>query len=83
VFCDEQISSGRDTPVYRLYDETRTTPVFCYETIENVIIPTREGESTYVPYEQVRDNEFFANDKETLDAWDGLKGMMIRRYGRT
>ena len=38
------------------------------------------GESTYVPYKEVADNEFFAVDSEGLNEFLMLKEEMIERY---
>jgi hypothetical protein len=82
IFCNEKITQGDDIPVYRLYEGTVIAPVFCYEEIENVIVPPMDGESFYVPYEQVKENEFFGCDEEALDAWNDLKGTMLQLYSQ-
>lgn len=46
---------------------------------DNVISPV-SGESTYVPYKEVSDNEFFAVDTEGLDAFLELKNFLLEKY---
>lgn len=73
VFVTEKVKTNSETlPVYRLYSNSMITPFFCYEDMENVIIPIGEG-PTYVPYSQVKDNEFFSADEEGLEAWNSLE----------
>lgn len=80
VFVTEKVRTDSETlPVYRLYSNSMITPVFCYEDMENVIIPVGEG-PTYVPYSQVKDNEFFSADEEGLEAWNSLKQKMLAAY---
>jgi len=80
VFLTEQVEENyNDIPVYRLYDETVITPIFCYKNINNVIVPTT-GDSTYVPYIQVRDNEFFAKSDDALQIWSSFKELMLKKY---
>ncbi len=79
---DEDVKEYEKTPVYFLYDkvqESPIAPVFCYEDRENKIAPTN-GDSTYVDYALVRDNEFFAADEEGLEAWKSLKAEMMNKY---
>ena len=80
VFISEKVETLYETiPVYSLVDVTYIAPMFCYEEQFNVIAPTR-GISTYVPYSQVMDNEFFAESEEALNAWIKLKKDMISYY---
>lgn len=80
VFAAGQVQ-GLDTavPVIELYDDFLIAPVFCYEDRDNVIVPAGE-ESTYVPYRDVKNNEFFAETGAALQAWEELKGKMISAY---
>lgn len=78
-FCDTEADAQKGVPVYILFEDSYIAPVFCYEDVENVIAPI-SGESTYVPYEQVKDNEFFACDEEALEAWLDLKKSMLEQF---
>ena len=75
----------QDIPVYYLRDrENMVTiaPVFCYGEIDNVCAVPKGGASggTYVPYAEVRDNEFFGTTDATVEAWEELKVEMLARY---
>lgn len=63
----------------KLYDDFLIAPVFSYEEHENVVIPVR-GETTYVSYRDVKDNEFLAASEEALRMMEQLKGEMISLY---
>jgi hypothetical protein len=66
-------------PVYALYDDGYITPAFCYDTIENVIaIPS--DDTTFVPYREVQNNEFFALSEKALNAMVSLKEQMITLF---
>lgn len=80
VFVSQQAEVLNESiRVYQLYDDSYITPVFCYENQSNVIV-SPEGETTYVPYAQVRSNEFFAQTEAALEAWDKLKSEMLSAY---
>lgn len=83
VFLTERVEENHDSiPVYRLYSDSVIAPIFCYENMNNVIVPT-EGNSTYVPYVQVKDNEFFAGSEESLSIWLSFKEQMLKKYPTT
>lgn len=68
-----------DVPVYYLFGESYISPVFCYDNMTNVIVSPL-GESTYVPYSQVRNNEFFTTSEKSLEVWYNLKQEMLKAY---
>lgn len=70
---------GEETPVYRLYGESIIAPVFSYREHDNLIADMAWG-STYVPYDQVRENEFFAVSQTALDAFAELKRKVLEKY---
>ena len=70
---------NRGLPLYFLNIDQFIAPVFCYEDIANTFV-TPAGRTTYVPYTQVKDNEFFAASQAGLDAWSALKQEMLRKY---
>ena len=79
---DDRVEAFEDVPVYfLLLHESRVcvSPVFCYTDRENVVVPT-SGDTTYVPYYLVRDNEFFVDTEEGLAAWQELKAELLARY---
>ena len=80
VFIENQVDGlGERTPIYQVYVENAFTPIFSYQEHENKICETG-GESTYVKYNQVCENEFFATTQKGMDALVGLKNEMIGKY---
>ena len=80
VFIENQVDGlGEKIPVYQVYVENAFTPIFSYQEHENNICETG-GESTYVKYNQVCENEFFATTQKGMDALVGLKNEMIEKY---
>jgi hypothetical protein len=80
VFLSEQIEGlNEKTPVYRINTETFVVPIFCYEDGERVVIEP-EGDNTYVPYSQVKENEFFGLSEAAFDSWAKLKQEMLEKY---
>ena len=75
----ENLDGAED--IYRVYDESFISPVFSYDTYENVIAPVK-GESTYVPYESVKNNEFFGCTEKTLESMNQIKEKMLAMYGK-
>ena len=67
------------TNVFRLQSGQFIVPVFSYSECENKVYPI-SGDSTYVPYAEVSNNEFFAVDNEGLNAFLALKAEMINKY---
>ena len=64
VFIENQVDGlGEKIPVYQVYVENAFTPIFSYQEHENNICETG-GESTYVKYNQVCENEFFCYNPE-------------------
>ena len=80
VFIENQVDGlGEKIPVYQVYVENAFTPIFSYQEHENNICETG-GESTYVKYNQVCENEFFATTQKGMDSLVGLKNEMIEKY---
>lgn len=64
-----------------LYDDFYITPIFSYEEHQNAIMPIA-GDTTYVSYEDVMDNEFFVASEETLKIMEALKSQLLSLYPR-
>lgn len=80
VFLSEKVAkTDGEKNIYRVYDESLMSPVFSCDIHENVIAPV-EGESTYVPYKAVKNNEFFGCTEKALESMNGLKENMIKLY---
>ena len=81
VFCSEKINALNETvPIYRLCEDSIISPVFCYESVSNQAFPT-QGISTYVPYSNVKENEFFGCTSEAIEEWENLKRQLTAMYG--
>lgn len=84
VFLDGEMdttAARQDRPVYRALEHSLIAPVFCYENFENVAVEPPDEECTYVPYESVKDNEFFAVTEKGIEAMEDLKHSMLALYG--
>lgn len=80
VFIENQADGlGEQIPIYQVYVENTLTPIFSYKEYENKISEV-DNESTYVKYDQVRGNEFFAVTQKGMDALVALKNEMIEKY---
>lgn len=82
IFLDHKEDSSLDKDVeYDVYDlgEYIIDPIFCYDEIQNKTVPTY-GESTYVNYKDVCDNEFFVCTDEGMEYVLELKREMIEKY---
>lgn len=77
--ASEDIETG--IPSVKLNDNFYITPVFCYEEHQNAIIPI-SGDTTYISYKDVMDNEFFVASEETLQMIETLKNQMLSLYPR-
>lgn len=84
VFVEDVLEDLKgDLPALKVYDDGRvsTVPVFCYEDRQSVVIPLSE-DPTYVPYKDVKDNEFFTTSEKGLEMLEALKGKILSLYPR-
>jgi len=79
AFSDGRILTDKEDVLVSVDDQYIIAPFFSYDEHDNVIIET-SGDTTYVNYRDVKDNEFFAADKEALEAMISLKEKMISLY---
>ncbi|MGN0254488.1 MAG: hypothetical protein ACI4D6_00700 [Chordicoccus sp.] len=80
VFLSGQVGMTEDgEPVYAISSGDHMNAIFLRGSCNNTFYPTA-GESTYVPYAEVKDNEFFAADQEGMDAYFALKNDMLDAY---
>ena len=82
VFLSDEIASFNTVSVYKLYEDIPIAPVFSYSDHPHTIAPTN-GESTYVPYTAVRDNEFFTETEIGYQMLIKLKNNLIQTYPKT
>lgn len=77
----EAVSEDMETGMVsiKLYDDFYITPVFCYDDRQNKIMPI-SGDTTYVSYKDVMDNEFFVTSEKTLQIMETLKSQMLSLY---
>ena len=54
--------------------------MFCYDTIENTVSTDFATNSTYVPYREVKGNEFFGCDEDAVSGFHEIKENLIARY---
>lgn len=79
VFLGEQVDEEKGVPIYLLPEEYYIAPVFACVDKEDIYFPVDE-ESTYVPYKEVRNNEYFAVSEEVDVSLRRLKGMVLEKY---
>ncbi len=54
-------------------------PIFNYEDKEDTpVVP--QGDDLYVPYEKVKDNEFFVMNQETAEILTEMKHQLLLQY---
>lgn len=75
------LDSKEGVPMYEIYGETIINPVFCYKDKEEKAVKyDPKNEHTYVPYREVKGNEFFCDSENGYKAWRELKERMLREY---
>ena len=80
IFVEKSVGFEHDkTEVFKLYTKRYIAPVFSYDIHANSVYPV-SGDSTYVPYAEVNNNEFFADSVEGLDAFLSLKSLLIETF---
>lgn len=80
VFAEKLIESEETEMLsVKLYDDFYIAPVFCYEKCQNAVIPIT-GDTTYVSYKDVADNEFFVASEGALQMVENLKEQMLQLY---
>ncbi len=83
VFLSQKVTDlyQQQIPAYELVNDFYIAPVFSYEDVDNHI-PTEDfyPGSTYVPYSDLADNEFFGATQTALDTWKVLKSTLLLKY---
>ena len=80
IFLESEVDAVHETlPVWKVSEEPFFNPIFCYEEFPNVIAPL-SGKNTYVSYEAVKDNEFFAASETGYQAFMKLKKALLAKY---
>ena len=79
VFIKEKVETELyDYDVYTIEGFT-IAPVFCYEDLDNVIVP-KERDDHSVPYELVKDNEVFMETEELEKEYYDFKYRIISKF---
>lgn len=82
IFIDEKIETEIYEDVIYQIGGFAITPVFNYKNVENKVIETTLDEP-FVKYGEVRDNEFFCSNEETLAALKKFKYEMMSQFDLT
>lgn len=82
IFLEEKLETidRKEINIY-LLAEWIIPPIFNYQDKENIVTPTPYDER-YVPYDMVRDNEFFVRSEEALEALMEWKHGILAQYPR-
>ncbi len=83
VFVSGELESlEKSIPVYGIYHDSFIfiAPVFCYEDITNISVEPTSVQHNYVPYAEVKDNEFFGESEGALNAWAEMKEKIMSAY---
>ena len=80
VFLSHKVDALKESiPVYQL-NKNFISPIFSYDDPKaRVILPFGE-DHTYVPYVEVKENEFFGETEKAFEAWENLKSEMLLAY---
>lgn len=75
------LNSKEGIPMYEIYWETMITPVFCYKDKGEKPVKFDAGnDHTYVPYSELKGNEFFCDSEKGYRAWRELKEKLMQEY---
>ena len=81
IFLDEKVETMDDEEVVYSIPSFIIPPIFSYSDHDNKILNVSEN-NRYVPYKEVKDNEFFVSSKEALEGILSLKDEMLELYPR-
>lgn len=80
VFLSEKMDLlGEERSIYQLAEAGLVAPAFRYGDCRNTVVSV-SGETTYVDYGLVADNEFFGCTEQAVQALQELKQTMLTRY---
>lgn len=71
---------SKDLDIYETYDDSFIVPVFNYKDKVQNVAKVEDEEYTYVPYSEVKENEFFAISEEGFKTWNAFKSKMLTKY---
>ncbi len=81
VFLERKIKTLESNEEIYLIPDFILAPIYNYEDQENKIIHVQE-DNRYVPYNEVRNNEFHVSSESALNSLTDLKQKLIKEYPR-
>ena len=79
VFLEEPYEAANRKEIYPFCADNFLATMFRTDNAENVVCQT-DAFTTYVPYQEVCNNEFFVTTEKGLDMLLGFKQKMLERY---
>lgn len=79
IFLEGTLENPYENNVLYLLPDLIIPPIFNYEDKDNVVINVPE-DNLYVPYEKVKNNEFFVSSDETLESLMEAKHELLQKY---
>lgn len=79
VFLEEPYEAANRKEIYPFCADNFLATMFRTDNAENVVCQT-DAFTTYVPYQEVCNNEFFVTTEKGLDILLGFKQKMLERY---
>lgn len=81
IFLEEKIETMNKNEVVYGVPGFIISPIFSYNDYDHEILSVSE-DNRYVPYKEVKDNEFFVSSEEALQALMNLKHDLLQLYPR-
>lgn len=81
IFLEEKLESMNKKEVVYGVPGFIISPIFSYNDYDHEILSVSEG-NRYVPYKEVKNNEFFVSSEEALQALMNLKHDLLQLYPR-
>lgn len=87
IFLSQQVEivdGFEPLPLFRLQNGIGIDPVFCYNDLDTQVdTPPGQPPDITVPYQEVADQEFFAESPSIMDALVDAKHALLEQYPRT
>lgn len=81
IFLEEKLESMNKKEVVYGVPGFIISPIFSYNDYDHELLSVSEG-NRYVPYKEVKNNEFFVSSEEALQALMNLKHDLLQLYPR-
>ncbi len=79
LFLDRKLENPYENNIY-LLPELIIPPIFNYQDMDHVVVVPIDD--LYVPYEKVKNNEFFVSSDEALQSLMEVKHILLQKYPR-